>query len=155
VPRLFDAAHAHGLSVSIDTNYDPSEQWDSGLADVLPHTDIFLPNETELLAITHADNLDTAFQRLPPHLTVAVKLGARGGLARRGPESAHADVIPVEVADTTGAGDSFDAGFLYGHLAGWELARALRFASICGSLSTRASGGTSAQATLVEALVYM
>jgi sugar/nucleoside kinase (ribokinase family) len=58
----------------------------------------------------------------------------------------------VQVVDTTGAGDSFDAGFVYGSLAGWELESTLRFASVCGSLSTRAIGGTSAQPTLAEAL---
>jgi sugar/nucleoside kinase (ribokinase family) len=59
------------------------------------------------------------------------------------------------VIDTTGAGDSFDAGFLYGYLNGWPLARSLRLACACGSLSTRAAGGTEGQPTLDEALVAM
>jgi sugar/nucleoside kinase (ribokinase family) len=60
--------------------------------------------------------------------------------------------IPVAVADTVGAGDSFDAGFLYGYLNGWGLEKSLHLANVCGALSTRAAGGTSAQATLPEAL---
>ena len=60
----------------------------------------------------------------------------------------RADSIPVKVVDTTGAGDSFDAGFVYAYLAGQDLSQALRFACACGSLSTRAAGGTAAQATM-------
>jgi sugar/nucleoside kinase (ribokinase family) len=76
-------------------------------------------------------------------------------MAQRGSESVYAEPLRVNVVDTTGAGDSFDAGFIYGHLAGWPLSRTLRFACVCGSLSTRAAGGTGAQTTLQEALAYL
>ncbi len=154
VPRLFDAARPHGLTVSLDTNYDPREEWDGGLREALQRVDVFLPNEAELQAITRIDDMGAALESLNVP-TVAVKLGAHGTVARRGTEMAHADIVPVPVADTTGAGDSFDAGFIYGYLASWELPRALRFAAVCGSLSTRAAGGTGAQATLNEALAYL
>jgi sugar/nucleoside kinase (ribokinase family) len=153
VPQLFDAAHAHGLSISLDTNYDPAELWDSGLADVLSRVDIFLPNETELRAIAGTGDIDAAIERLARRVpTVAAKLGPRGASARRGAQTATATSPHMQVVDTTGAGDSFDAGFVYGHLAGWDLARTLRLACACGALSTRAAGGTGAQATLAEAL---
>ena len=88
---------------------------------------------------------------------VAVKLGADGAVAAapggRGPVRASVPAAArAAVADTTGAGDSFDAGFLFGHLAGWPLERTLAFACACGALSTRAAGGTAAQPTLDEAL---
>ncbi len=67
----------------------------------------------------------------------------------------HTASLPAQVADTVGAGDSFDAGFLYGYLAGWDMVRSLRLGSICGSLSTRQAGGTTSQATLDEASVYL
>jgi sugar/nucleoside kinase (ribokinase family) len=57
----------------------------------------------------------------------------------------------VPVVDTTGAGDSFDAGFVYGFLHGWPLVETLGLACACGALSTRAPGGTEAQPTLGEA----
>jgi sugar/nucleoside kinase (ribokinase family) len=58
----------------------------------------------------------------------------------------------VEVIDTVGAGDSFNAGFLYGFIKQWSLTKSLQLALACGSLSTRAAGGTSAQPTLAEAI---
>jgi sugar/nucleoside kinase (ribokinase family) len=112
-----------------------------------------MPNETELLAITRRPSVEAALAALArPGLTVAVKRGAAGALAQRGADVVAAPAPVVTPVDTVGAGDSFDAGLIYAHLAGWELERALRFAAVCGALSTRAAGGTAAQATLEEAL---
>jgi sugar/nucleoside kinase (ribokinase family) len=155
VPRLFEEARARGLTVSLDTNYDPAEKWEGGLRETLPRVDVFLPNETELLAITREDSIEAGLDRLSEISVVAVKLGARGAIARSGSQIFRADSIPVKVVDTTGAGDSFDAGLVYAYLAGQDLSRALRFACACGSLSTRAAGGTAAQATLAEALAAL
>ena len=58
---------------------------------------------------------------------------------------------PCKPVDTTGAGDSFDAGFLHAWLGGKPLADALRFGAACGGLSTRGLGGTATQATVEEA----
>ena len=63
--------------------------------------------------------------------------------------------IPVNIVDTIGAGDAFDAGFLYGYLNRWELEKSLQLGVICGALSTRAAGGTEAQPTLEEGMVYL
>jgi sugar/nucleoside kinase (ribokinase family) len=64
---------------------------------------------------------------------VAVRLGAEGAIARWGEEAIRAGPPSVQVVGTTGAGDSFDAGFVYGYLAGWSLERALRLACACGA----------------------
>jgi len=158
VPRLFGEARARGLTVSLDTNYDPAEKWDR-LTEVLPQIDIFLPNKTELLAVARRSDVESALAALVAaldrRLVVAVKLGERGAIARYGHQQIQTESLPVKVVDTTGAGDSFDAGFIFGFLNRWELSKTLRFACICGSLSTRAAGGTGAQATLEEALAYM
>jgi sugar/nucleoside kinase (ribokinase family) len=58
--------------------------------------------------------------------------------------------FPIEPVDTTGAGDSFDAGFLHAWLEGRPLRECLRWGAACGSLSTRGLGGTSRQATVEE-----
>lgn len=157
VPRLFAAAHERGLTVSLDTNYDPSEQWDGGLRDALKHVDIFMPNETELLAIAGQSDVDSALRVIGAHVPlIALKRGAQGATAQLADGTRlNADTIPVNVVDTTGAGDSFDAGFVYGHLQGWDVARSLRFACITGALSTQGIGGTAAQPTSSEALKWL
>lgn len=152
VSRLCDLAHESGLSVSLDTNYDPAEEWAVG--DLLQHIDIFLPNEVELCAIARQSDTELALNLIGHSVPiVAVKRGADGADLRAGSVAAHADIFPVEVVDTTGAGDTFDAGFLYAWLNGWSQEDALRFAATCGSLSTRTIGGTAGQPTLEEALV--
>ena len=57
----------------------------------------------------------------------------------------------MRVVDSTGAGDSFDAGFICAFLAGRPLAECLALGVACGTLSTRAVGGVDGQATLEEA----
>jgi len=61
----------------------------------------------------------------------------------------------TQAVDTTGAGDSFDAGFLAAWLNGEPVDRALAIANACGSLSTRAMGGVNAQPTMDEALALL
>jgi sugar/nucleoside kinase (ribokinase family) len=156
VPRLFAEARSLGLSVSLDTNYDPLETWDGGLHEALRHVDIFLPNQAELLAITRQADVAAALAALGDTVpTIAVKLGSRGAQALHTGQLVEAGPIEVAAIDTTGAGDSFDAGFIYGHLAGWPLDESLRMACVCGALSTRALGGTAAQATLAEAQAFL
>jgi sugar/nucleoside kinase (ribokinase family) len=153
LPGLYAEAHAAGLTTSLDTNWDPSGMWDGGLASLLAHCDVLMPNEAEARLIAARSDLSEALDVLSGQVpTLAVKLGTDGGLARQGDRIAHAPALPVPVVDTTGAGDSFDAGFLYGYLNGWSLEPSLRLACACGSLSIRAAGGTDGQATLREAL---
>jgi sugar/nucleoside kinase (ribokinase family) len=153
VPALFATARAAGATTSLDTNYDPHETWEGGIREALAQTDVFLPNEAELLAITRQASVRAALEALGDRVgLIAVKCGARGARAWRRGEQAEAGVLPVALVDTTGAGDSFDAGLLYGYLNGWPLESMLRLGTACGSLSTRAAGGTAAQATLAEAL---
>jgi sugar/nucleoside kinase (ribokinase family) len=156
VPKLFEQARRLGLSVSIDTNYDPNEQWNGNLNKALQHADIFLPNETELRAIAHSEDIKGGLTTLAKQIpTIAVKLGAHGALAQHSDKVVRADALPVNVVDTTGAGDTFDAGFIFGLLRGWDLEKSLRLACVCGSLSTRAAGGTIGQPTLDEAMPYL
>ena len=153
------AARSRGVGTSLDTNWDPTEQW-SSVADLVPAVDVLLPNRSEIEAIasalaTSAAGADAraaaaAVAGLGPR--VVVKDGADGGWSvDRDGESHSAPGLTIDVVDTTGAGDSFDAGYLaaIAHGVRDEPTR-LRWAGVAGSLSTRAAGGTGAQATLEE-----
>ncbi len=155
LPDLFAQIQAHGGTTSVDTNWDPSGEW-AGLHDLFLHTNLFLPNDAEACAISRCDNVAQALATLAAQVqTVAIKCGADGAYAQRGAEVAHADSLPTVVVDAVGAGDSFNAGMVYGLLAGWSLAKSTRLGVVCGSLSTRASGGTAAQPTSAEAMVFL
>lgn len=154
---LFAAARIGGATTSLDTNWDPSGAW-AGLEPLLAATDILMPNEAEACAIAgaltgQAVSVEQALEILAARVpTLAIKRGGDGAMAMRGAERVSAPPLSVAFVDAVGAGDSFDAGFVCGALRGWDLDRALRLGVACGSLSTRAAGGTAAQPTLQEAL---
>jgi sugar/nucleoside kinase (ribokinase family) len=154
---LFARARAHGLTTSLDTNWDPTGRW-SGVGDALAHTDFLFPNAAELLALTgwHGTApgdraVDAAAADLVAQgVAVVLKDGARGARAWWPGGSCEAKPPPVDVVDTTGAGDTFNAGFLAGHLSGLPMPACVAYAAAAGALSTRAAGGTGAQPTHAE-----
>jgi sugar/nucleoside kinase (ribokinase family) len=155
LPGLFQRAHSHGVTTSLDTNYDPSEKW-MGFDELLSVTDIFLPNKTEALSITESIDIESAAKQLADKSQlVAIKLGADGAALRTKDKMIFAPSIPVNIVDAIGAGDAFDAGFLYGYLNQWDLEKSLQFATVCGALSTQAAGGIAAQTTLDQALAFL
>ncbi|MGO4690586.1 carbohydrate kinase family protein [Glaciibacter sp. 2TAF33] len=158
VPDLLNWFAKRGTTVSLDTNWDPAERWE-GLGDVLSRIDVFLPNREEALAIAGAlegraiDDLDEAGAVLSAlGCRVVVKAGADGGVAfEKGVRSAAASGLVLDVVDTTGAGDSFDAGYVAAMVSGVESEKErLRWAGAAGSLSVRGRGGTATQATESE-----
>jgi sugar/nucleoside kinase (ribokinase family) len=152
--ELLAAARARGATTSLDPNWDPSGSWDGGLLELLPHIDVLLPNEAEACAIAGTPSPEEAAARLAlDGPLVVVKMGAQGSLAVSAGEP-PTRVPAFEVADAVdavGAGDSFDAGFLAGWLAGRGVEGALALGCACGALSMRGPGGTPAQGTLKQA----
>lgn len=155
LPDLFRRARTLGRTISLDPNWDSSSEW-RGFDDLLPQVDVFLPNKKEAIALSGAATVEGALTRLSQNCrTVVVKQGWLGAIAQCGQERASAPAFEVDVVDTVGAGDSFDAGFLYGWLNGWNLEKTLWFGSACGSLSTRQVGGTAGQPTQEEVWQYV
>jgi sugar/nucleoside kinase (ribokinase family) len=154
--RLFAEAHRQGLTTSLDPGYDPSETWGSDLRDTLAEVDVFFPNEVELEAITKIADPERALRALSNSHTVTVaKLGARGCMVLENDRVVFMPAFPVKPIDTTGAGDSFNAGFLHAWLRGSTVEESLRFGAACGAISTQGVGGTGHQATVEQAQDYM
>jgi sugar/nucleoside kinase (ribokinase family) len=151
LPSLFERASRHGLTTSLDPGFDPQEKWGPEIRDALRHTDLFFPNELELSALTRTSDPGAALGALENGRTrVIAKLGAQGAIALEGGAPVRVPAFPVTPVDTTGAGDSFDAGFLEAWLSSRPLLGCLRRGAACGALSTRAAGGTGSQATAAE-----
>jgi argininosuccinate lyase len=140
--ELLETARSHGARTFFDTAWDPDnfpEPTQAEVLDLLSAVDVFLPNEAEACALagvngdagSPADGALAAARRLQAASGgwVVVKLGARGCLAV-GPDGRElAEPAPViEVADTTGAGDAFNAGLVQALGEGRDWAEALRAA---------------------------
>lgn len=155
LPALFERVRANGATTSVDPNWDPTERWIGEIRELLSHTDVFLPNAIEAAQIAETASVDDAVVTLAALAGLVVgKAGLDGAVAARGEQLVRAPATDVETVDATGAGDSFDAGFLFSWLAGDPLERALAIANACGGLSTRALGGVDAQPTVDEALSH-
>jgi sugar/nucleoside kinase (ribokinase family) len=160
LPALFARAHALGLSTSLDPGHDPEHRWgdfDEWQA-LLRQVDAFLPNQIEVCAITRTDDVQQALTKLTNGVTQTVVKCAENGAVTL--DSAHtvlqvATRSPDRVADSTGAGDSFDAGFLHAWLSQQPLGECLRWGNACGSLSLRGFGGTATQADISEVRTWL
>jgi ribokinase len=140
---LFQAILDRGWSLTLDVAWHPEWFADPRAADALKMVDIFFPNEREASEITRetdARRMLEAFQRMGLR-RVALKLGAEGAALLWDGEVTFQKPGPTTVVDMTGAGDCFDAGFLYGWLRGMQPSLCLRAGAACGTLSVRAMGG--------------
>ena len=148
---LMDFARKHGLLVSYDINYRPP-LWNRETARaVILHTiseyvDILQMTDEELLLLGWEADIDVFIQRLPraPQLA-ALKLGDRGCMLLRRGERVEVGAFKVEVADTVGAGDAFDAGLIAGVLEGLELEELGLRANAVAALTCRDVGPLRAQ----------
>jgi sugar/nucleoside kinase (ribokinase family) len=144
--KLLRTAKNAGMTTSVDMQWDPAERWDFDYQDVLPLVDVFLPNEQELLHLTAETSLEAGLLKLAPFANiVAVKMGRAGSLCWDHGQITRvgAFVSPVFV-DAIGAGDSFNAGYIFKFLKQAKPSDCQRFANLMGALNTTAAGGTGA-----------
>ncbi len=149
--KLFEKAKEMGLSTSMDPGWDPSEEWGKDVYEILKHTDVFLPNEREAVAIAGASSVEGALDALGDVVPfVVVTLGSQGAVCRSRGKILRMGVFGVEPVDTTGAGDSFNAGFLHQWLSGGDVRKCMLWGSACGAIATTKPGGSTASPTLAE-----
>lgn len=143
---LFKRAKQLGLTTSMDSQWDPEEKWDLDLENILPYTDFFLPNESELFALAGTTDLNRALSAFSKYKTcIVVKRGVNGAVLQKGGEKISVGGLRVEhVADTVGAGDSFNAGFIHAFLKGKELKTCLEEGNRTAAVSVTRPGGVAA-----------
>ncbi len=102
---------------------------------VADHTDILFGNEDEVKSLYQADDFDTALQHLRGHCEIAcITRGKKGSVILSGHEIYIIDPLPLDsVVDTTGAGDQYAAGFLYGYTQGMDLKRCGQIAAVAAT----------------------
>lgn len=151
VAELFRRLKSAGLTISLDTNDDPDDEWKGELQEILRHVDVFLPNEREARKAAGTEDLEEAIKKLSATVPlVVVKLGPEGSMAQKGAtaqkgsERFRSPAQKVEAVDTIGAGDSFDAGFLHQYIRGADVPTCLASGNLAGALSTTRPGGTEA-----------
>ena len=145
--KILELCKANGVTVSLDSQWDPAEKWDLDYKAVLPLVSVFMPNETELKFLTRKQTLEEAIEEIRPYTNAAViKCGSKGSILMRKGESdrKQAALLNKNVVDCIGAGDSFNSGFLTRFAAGDALDRCQEYGNMTGAVNTTAAGGTTA-----------
>ncbi|MFQ5785425.1 MAG: adenosine kinase [Alphaproteobacteria bacterium] len=130
-------AHEHGRRVAL-TLSDPfcvdrhRAEFRELVAD---HTDVLFANEAEIVSLYQVEDFDAALQAVRSHCAIAaLTRSEKGSVVVAGDEVHVVDPEPVaRVVDTTGAGDLYAAGFLYGLTRGWGLARCARAGGVAAA----------------------
>lgn len=144
-----------GITISLDTNWSPGEDWHKVHA-ILPYIDVFIPNEEEALRISGKIDVAEAGSWLSQFGgLIVIKQGENGATMFNGPSVQHFTIPEslskgLKIADTTGAGDNFDAGFLYAWLQQSPISECINLAMRCGTGSLSAIGGIAGQVKLEE-----
>ncbi|WJE14194.1 sugar kinase [Halobacillus sp. ACCC02827] len=160
--RVITYAKDHGALISFDPNIRlklwSREEAKESLKELLPYVDIMLTGveEAELLfGVTDPRDIAAACTAYGI-TTVAVKHGDLGAYAFKDNQSATMPAVPpAKVVDTVGAGDGFDAGFIYGLLQGWSLDRTLAFANTIGSMVVSVHGDNEGLPELEDVFVQL
>ncbi|MBO5693262.1 MAG: carbohydrate kinase family protein, partial [Tidjanibacter sp.] len=154
IDKVLEAATKNGVTVSLDTQWDPAEKWALDYKKVLPSITIFLPNEKELQALTGTSSLEEAIEAVLPYLGCAmvVKMGSKGSLLVRkdGSRNMLPSFLNRNFVDAIGAGDSFNSGFVSAFVKGLPLEKCQEIGNMTGALNTTAAGGTGAFTTPEE-----
>ena len=122
------------LALSLSDAWCVERHFDAFSTFIKDHVSIIFSNEDEARALTGKEYQDAGAEMAGYLDEVIITRGAQGAFIIKGDDSAHVDAAPVgAVIDTTGAGDLFAAGYLYGRARGAD-------ATICGKIASALSG---------------
>jgi len=148
---LLDRLRSEGITTSLDIGWNPSQYDSVEFREVVRRVTIFMPSWRDARWFTRREEPEAALELLAGFVDVPViKMGPEGAIGMHEGRPLRVGPPAVAAVETTGAGDAFDAGFLWAYLRGEPVARCLLAGNTCGALSTRAPGGTAAFPTLRE-----
>jgi sugar/nucleoside kinase (ribokinase family) len=157
--RVLKKAQDMGVYTALDTAWDASGRWMKIIEPCLPYLDLFLPSYDEARMIAGKDEpeeIADVFLSKGVGLAV-VKLGKDGCFIKKRDGEKH--LIPtyskIKAVDTTGAGDSFAAGFLTGLIMSWDLYQCGKFANAVGTHCVMAVGASTGIKSMEEILEFM
>jgi sugar/nucleoside kinase (ribokinase family) len=154
---VFAAARARGVRTVLDIAIPFPGDYVRRLEQLLPHVDVFLPNQHEAGQITgRSDPVEQAafFHGLGCG-TAIITMGGEGAVLVQEGRRLRCGIYPVPFVDASGGGDAFDAGYIYGLLRGLEPPDCLRVASALGASCVRAIGTTPGVFTRAECEAFM
>lgn len=154
--HLLKLAVERGITTSLDPQWDATGRWE-GMQEWLPLLSYLFVNEQEACSIAGVTTAEEAAERLA-RLTSCplVKAGARGAYAILGGRVTRVPTYKVHVVDTVGAGDCFNAGFLYAVIEdAADLLTIVAFANATAARSCEFAGGTAARSTRADVLAVM
>jgi 5-dehydro-2-deoxygluconokinase len=176
-----ERARDAGATVLLDIDFRP-DQWHDprafGVAvrTALPLCDIAIGTESEVRAVILERAADVAVAHsqisgaevggdLDRAIAAVLTRGPRALILKRGQQGAtvcledgaeiNAEPFPVEVVNVLGAGDAFAAGFVYGHLRGWDWHRSARMGNACGAIVVTRHGCANFMPSEQEALDFV
>ncbi len=146
IVQIFKRLKEYKVSTSLDTQWDVLERWDFDYKTCLPYVDFFLPNESELLALTGCDSIEKAIAAVQDSTNyLALKMGTSGSWGMHKNELYKTKAFsPETFVDAIGAGDSFNAGFITHFLETQNFQESLVNGNLMGAVNTTATGGTQA-----------
>eukprot|EP00303_Exanthemachrysis_gayraliae_P002778 CAMPEP_0206003898 /NCGR_PEP_ID=MMETSP1464-20131121/3657_1 /ASSEMBLY_ACC=CAM_ASM_001124 /TAXON_ID=119497 /ORGANISM="Exanthemachrysis gayraliae, Strain RCC1523" /LENGTH=408 /DNA_ID=CAMNT_0053377291 /DNA_START=13 /DNA_END=1241 /DNA_ORIENTATION=- len=144
--KLMSAARACGATVSLVPQSDQMGEWNAKLLETVHLLDVLICNEEEATAMTHrpVGDLEGAIQVVLDRNCplIVITRGAEGAIAATREQRWTQRARARQVVDTTGAGDAFAAGFLYGWCQARDVALGLQFGCACGAAAVGQMGGS-------------
>ena len=128
--------------VSLDPQMSATRQWSKAFRGICEQLHVLLVDEVEAIRISGKRNLLNAIEHLHRNgvQIVAVKAGRKGCVVSEGGKLCTVKALKAKVVSTIGAGDAFDAAFMYGVLKKWHLEKVAQFSNAAASISTTQLG---------------
>jgi sugar/nucleoside kinase (ribokinase family) len=145
-----------GTRITYDVAWSDNLNIES-LRETLQYVEVFTPNEAEALKMTGKATVEEALEVISRYVEKPIiKIGKDGCITKVGNKFLHVPALDVfQAVDTTGAGDNFLAGIMYGMMQDWEIETCMKMGNIVGGYSTTELGCNKAHLTLDKAMEYM